>query len=364
MTSACAFVVLAAIQLQAGASSALGRAPRDSGTIAELEFGPHPVGVQLIRAWDPARPWPSAIDPAGTRGRPVQVTLFYPSVGSGAIPLTIEEHILADWVGEFRKSYTVEEREAALIAARRTFEEGLDRPLTEVEWSRGRSLRGRGRAGTESAPGARPLVVLQAGMTSRGFTLLPLAEFLASHGYVVAALATFGRTHVEPLGFDAASVRVLADDAIFALGVLNKRTEVDASRIGLMAWSVGGVAQAWLRLEKPEAFRAAVSLDSGTGYSYGAGLLRQHPAFNERSPRGPFLHFDLEPANARIARDDGFLRAHPTGDAVRFVLPGLRHGDLVLPYGVGRSVALDAPAKSLRTLGRVLLSFLERHLMT
>jgi|CXWL01.1.fsa_nt_gi hypothetical protein len=362
MTLACAFACLVALQIQPGPSPALANASRDLSTLEELEFGRHPVGVRLIRAWDTSRRWPSPGDAAGTRGRPVQITLFYPSVEIGAMPVTVEEHILADWAGEFRKSYPAEERDAALGAAKRTFEEGLDRALTDAEWSRVRSALSRGRVATGPLPGAHPLILLQAGMTSRGFTLLTLAEALASHGYVVGALATFGRTHVERLGFDAAGVRALADDAGFALGLLSTRPEVDASRIGLVAWSVGGVSHAWLRLERPEAFRAAVSLDSGTGYSYGAGLLRQHPAFNLRSPRGPFLQFDLEEANARIARDDSFFRAHPKDEAERFVLTGLLHGDLVLPYGVGRSVALGTPAKSLRALGRVLLTFLELHL--
>lgn len=362
MTLACAFVCLAALLIQPGPSPALANASTDLSALTELEFGRHPVGVRLIRAWDTSRRWPSAADAAGTRGRPVQITLFYPSVETGDIPITLEEHIVADWAGEFRKSYAAEERDAALAAAKRSFEEGMDRTLTEVEWSRVRSALSRGRAAAGPQPGAHPLILLQAGMTSRGFTLLPLAEALASHGYVVGALATFGRTQVERLGFDGAGVRALTDDARFALGLLRTRPEVDAGRVGLLAWSVGGVSQAWLRLESPDAFRVAVSLDSGTGYAYGADLLRQHPDFNLRSPRGPFLQFDIEAANARIARDDSFFRAHPKDEAERFVLPGLLHGDLVLPYGVGRSVALGAPVKSLRALGRVLLAFLESHL--
>jgi pimeloyl-ACP methyl ester carboxylesterase len=334
----------------------------DLATLAGLEYGPHAVGVRVIRERDTARPWPSADDPAGGKGRPLQIALWYPAIRAGGPPMTVEDYVLADWTGELDPRRWHAARGPALAAARRAFEEGLDLPLRDEQWTRARTARGRATAEPKPLDGRRALLLFETGLNGRSYVYVPLAEFLASHGYVVASLASYGRSETERLAFDLDGVRAQLGDLKLALGLLRARPEVDANRVALVAWSVGGVSQALLRLQTPDAFRAAVSLDSGTGYAYGADLLRQAGGVDPERLRVPFLQLDAGEASASVPRDDSFFRAHGRAPADRTVLHGLRHGDLVLPYGVGRAAALGSAPPRLQTLGDVLLAFLERHL--
>jgi hypothetical protein len=332
----------------------------DLATLAQLDFGPYAVGVRAIRALDTTRTWPAANDPSGERGRPVHITLWYPAAGHERRPLSVEDYVLLDWAGESEPGLIEAERDRALIAARRAFEEGLDAPLTEQQWQKARAVPGAARLDAAPLVGRRALLLFETGFNGRSYFHVPLVEILASNGYVVASLASFGRSETERLGFDLAGVRAQVGDLKVALRVLGARPEVDPARVALLAWSAGGVSQALLRLETPAAFRAAVSLDSGTGYAYGADLLRQAGGYDPERLTVPFLQLDAGEASA-VPKDDSFHRAHGRALAERAELPGLRHGDLALPFGVGRAAALEVTPPSLRRLGSVLLAFLGRH---
>jgi dienelactone hydrolase len=338
-----------------------GAAPPDLATVARLDDGPFAVGVRAIRVRDAARPWPSAEDPAGALGRPIQVTVWYPASRVDTPPLVVEDYVLLDWTGASPARASEAQRAGALAAARRAFGEGLDAPLGEEAWARASGARGRARLEAPPLPGRRALVVFETGLNGRSYLYLPLVERLASEGYVVASLASFGKSETERLGFDLDGVRAQVADQKRALELLGERPEVDASRVALVAWSAGGVSQALLRLETPEAFRAAVSLDSGTGYAYGAGLLREAGGVDVSRLTVPFLQMDAGVASPQVPLDDSFYRAHGRAPSERVVLDGLRHGDLVLPYGAGRAIALGDPGPDLRRLSSVLLAFLDRY---
>jgi dienelactone hydrolase len=311
---------------------------------------------------DPERAWPATADPSGRQGRPVQILLWYPAEDSDGPTLTVEDYVRADWTGTFATTGWTETQGAALTEARRAFEEGLDAPLDEGQWARGRSARGRARPEAGAASGRRALLLFEGGLNGRSYMFAPLAEMLASHGYVVASLGSLGRSESERLGFDLEGLRAQVEDMKMALRVLQARPEVDTDRIALLGWSAGGVSQAHLCLETPETFRAAVSLDSGTGYAYGADLLRQAGGVDPRRLSVPFLHMDAGIASATVPRDDSFLRAHGWAPVGHVTVAGLRHGDIALPYGVGRAAALGNEWQpGLRTLGEGLLDFLARH---
>jgi len=326
-----------------------------------MEPGPHAVGYASLPLRDEARPWPSAADPPGALGRPVQVSLWYPALGGGA-PMDVRAYLLADWNG----GAAADETEVALDHARRAVDAGLDGALGDPQWRRLLATPGIASAGATPLPGARPLVLFENGLGSRSYWNLPLAEVLASHGYVVAALATAGRNESERLGFDLGGLEAQVADMEQALAALAARPEVDADRVGLVAWSVGGVSQALLRMRHPGRFRAAVSLDSGTSYAYGAELLEDAGGLDAEALATPFLQ--LDPGRASdVPRDDAFFRAHDRAPARRFVAEGLRHGDFVFPWGAGRAAALGPEAEPALRRGTAAVAeqvrrFLDQHL--
>jgi hypothetical protein len=62
--------------------------------------------------------------------------------------------------------------------------------------------------------------------------------------------------------------------------------EVSDGRIGLVAWSLGGVAQALLQMKNPDV-GAVVSLDAATGYAYGEKLSRARSSSSPSARRPP-----------------------------------------------------------------------------
>lgn len=340
-------------------------APCDRGLLRAAGFapGPYAVGFRAERLFDESRPWPSAADPAGAKGRPIQIALWYPAEPGAGAAVSVADLILADATGGTNATAWTAARGPALAAARASFDAGGERPLTDEEWERALATRGGARLAAAARPGRRALVLLEGGLGTRSFTLAPIAELLASHGYVVAALGTDGASEKERLGFDLAGVRAQVVDMKHALRWLRERPEVDAERVALASWSVGGVSQALLRLEAPGEFRAAVSLDSGSGYAYGTDLLSQAGGVDATRLVVPFLQFDVGQAATPVPKDAGFLRAHPAGTASRVLLEDMRHADFTLSYGAGRAAATGhAAPKASRALSEALLAFLDAHM--
>jgi hypothetical protein len=337
--------------------------PPDLLSAAGFLTGPHAVGFRAERLLDQTRAWPSSADPTGAKGRPIQMALWYPAEPGAEPGASVADLILADATGGSEATAWIAARGIALHAARASFESGAERALADAEWERVLETRAGARMVAAPLPGRRALVLLEGGLGTRSFMLAPIAALLASHGYVVAALATDGASEKERLGFDLAGVRAQVDDMKVALRWLKERPEVDPARVGLVSWSVGGVSQALLRLEAPGDFRAAVSLDSGSGYAYGADLLRQAGGVVAARLVVPFLHFDVGRAAVAVPKDDGFLRAHPPTVARRVLLEDMLHSDFTLPYRVGRAVGTGqaAPAAA-RVLSEGLLGFLDEHL--
>jgi hypothetical protein len=89
---------------------------------------------------------------------------------------------------------------AVLARARPFFERGLERPLAPGEWQRVLDTPTGAALGTAALSGRRALLLLEGGLGARSYFLAPIAQMLASHGYVVAALATAGASETDRLG--------------------------------------------------------------------------------------------------------------------------------------------------------------------
>jgi dienelactone hydrolase len=179
---------------------------------------------------DRADPW---VPEAGPRR--LMVTLFYPAVrgtGNRAPYMDIDEATALVDFGQLGPEFTAER-----LAGTRTWSRTHASPL----------------------PGRRPLVVLSPGFTVPRHTLTALAEDVASHGYVVAAVdhayesvatkfpggvlpcaacglpATIGN---EPIALNRAT------DLSFVLDELRRNPLVDERRVAVVGHSMGGDAAA------------------------------------------------------------------------------------------------------------------------
>jgi alpha-beta hydrolase superfamily lysophospholipase len=99
-------------------------------------------------------------------------------------------------------------------------------------------------AGAQHAAGRFPAVLYFGGLNADINSNAVLAEFLASHGYIVASISLIGPTDQQtsqsrsPSDLDA-SVR----DMEFALGILGAESGADRTRLSVIGHSLGGLKQ-------------------------------------------------------------------------------------------------------------------------
>ncbi|MEV6606405.1 alpha/beta hydrolase [Kutzneria sp. NPDC051319] len=219
--------------------------------------GPFPVGSSTLHLVDHDRPdlWvPSS-------PRELMVSLYYPAFPGGPpVPYATaaETQLLVQAQG-FPVSA------APAFAAART-NSRVSRPL----------------------PGRRPLILLSPGLGAPRYTLTTLAEDLASHGYVVAAIdhayesvgTLFPGNRMPPcLACAATDLRPLTlnrgQDASFVVDQLTRRYPglIDPTRIGMAGHSIGG-ASALAAMEADPRILSGVNLDGAFHVDAPSGMSR------------------------------------------------------------------------------------------
>lgn len=242
--------------------------------------------------------------------RPVRLSIWYPAAAGGR-PMTFGEYVAAD------------ERHADDLT--RLVRMLVSESVTDSTIAALRREPVRANRDVPPAAGRFPVVLLGGGLDSRAYYHDALAEALASQGFVAVSVASEDTALATPLSFDTTAVTVLLHDLRIVLQAMNEHPAADVSRVGLVAWSLSGVAMALLAAEDP-AVKALISLDSGLGYAYGAQLLAQMDLTNHPT-RVPILHIEARaPARVAVARDDGLCRPSTTVTCLRSDV--LRHAQM------------------------------------
>ncbi len=188
-------------------------------------------------------------------------------------------------------------------------------------------LRLHGRSGGRPYRVRRPLVVLLGSLGSPGAEFTALAEALASRGHVVAEVVA-GRRNGRR--FDAAAVAEALDLGDRTIATMGRLDDVDVTRIGIVAWSFGGVPAA-LTAARDVRVRALVSLDSAVRYRYGTDLLRA-AGFRAATMRARVLSFTAGIDNT-VEKDEAVLAALPQERIERQSAAGLTHAGFCDHYG-------------------------------
>lgn len=179
----------------------------------------------------------------------------------------------------------------------------------------------------ERSNGSFPLVLFGSGLTAPSYVQSVLCEYLASYGYVVIAIPSLQYREDVPAGYDAITVDTLVRDIEFVIHEMREYPGVDVEKLGLVASSVSGVAHALVQMKNPDV-DAVVSLDAGTGYSYGLELLRESLYFDPTRAIAPLYHAtdsrdDTSPAAKSFEYYDHIHR----GPAFFLTLPGASHAE-------------------------------------
>lgn len=281
-----------------------------------LTRGPHDVGLRVLAV-------PPGKDAADAR--PLQLTVWYPArTGAAAPRLHYRDYVGLTGSEQQPESWEDADVSSAAVARYRKRVTELGLPAAAVSaWLDTEVLATRG---ADSAPGRFPLVLVAQGRFHSAHHQAVLAEYLASHGYIVAT--TPFPAHLAPPSENEdvlAIARAQARELERALDVLKADSHVDALHVALVAHSFGARAAFLFAREHPES-AALVSLDGGIANRQGKEWLGGLTGFRPEDFRVPLLHL-YQQGDAAVVPDFDLVRSLRGADRWLVRVTGLRHLD-------------------------------------
>lgn len=249
-----------------------------------LDSGAH--GVGFIRWWelDRTRVWgrsPFLERASGEVARPVRVDLWYPVEARDCERMPFEV---------YHRAEAPDSNAATASALIREWDARSYRGLTGSDEAYARLMRMPTAACRGAPPGTGPfpLVVYSAGWYNRSPDNAVLAEFLASHGYVVATVPQLNPgLWTYDFRSTPSAIETQMRDVEVALGAVIGRPYVDRTRVALMGYSTGGAVALLVQGRHP-LVDAVVGLDPSYAGSE-ADDVRSSPYFGMYRNRTPIL---------------------------------------------------------------------------
>ncbi len=257
----------------------------------DLSPGPYSVGFDVVRGSDESRPFrPLAIDGSqlAAVARPMQISLWYPAIA--------HSHSSALLFGDYAALLGTEGRAAPLdpasAAAGRQELVTYFVSLGATESAANQLLQTvtAGRRAATRSPGRHPVVVILAGKDGSPVEHVVLAEYLASHGFVVAATPAMG-TERRTMAWTATDVMAQVADLEFVFRRLQSQAGADLTRIGLIGFSFGA-GSAIIAGQQHQNVQAIVSLDGSIGFRDRIPVYRSMAIASSRRV-APILHFNV-----------------------------------------------------------------------
>lgn len=260
-----------------------------TGLHGQMEPGAHPVGFRTLLLRDYARapiPVPGSTN-TPTDGRLVPLHLWYPAAPGAGPTLTLADY--ADLIAQ--NSNATPPDEVRRAAARQRFlnsvgELGGDRSVAEREAGRILAHAGLAHRDAPAAPGTFPVLLFPEYHAPASNSIL--AEYLASHGYLVASVPMLAwRSETWP-GGSPPNFESYVGDLQFALGALRDVPAADRTRIATIGVGITANAVVALQMRAP-LIRAHVSLDGGLISPTEDATLKRTPFFDAAEIRTPML---------------------------------------------------------------------------
>ena len=273
---------------------------------AGLESGPYSIGFETMPLRDYSRPFREVGD---DRARVLTVAIWYPGLSPDQQPMPFGRYV----------GTGTQELSQRLRAS------GHD--LDETQVSRMSATPTAAFEGLDRAEGSFPLVLFGAGLVAPTYVQSVLCEYLASYGYIVVAIPPVPYREDVSSGYDALTVETLLRDIELVIHELRDYPGADIEQLGLVASSVSGVSHVLLQMKNPDV-AAVVSLDAGTGYSYGYELLRESLYFDPARAEAPFFHAtDSRETTSPASKSFDYYDNIHRGPSFLLTLEGARHAE-------------------------------------
>lgn len=267
--------------------------------------GPYLVGLKVVDQYDRSRTFPCTLEAVGKSpnkscARPLQTLIWYPSSGGTGEPMT---------VGDYVRLAETEIR--------------FDQPDKHNKWQSklDTSLQVRLRA-VRDAPlviGHFPVVIYAPGQSSVAWDNADLCEYLASHGYVVLASPSIGKS-TRDADDNLGDIDAEARDISFLVGFAGTLPDTDISRVAVAGWSWGGISNLFAAA-RDNRIKALIAFDGSMRYY--PGLVEKAGYVHPAHMTIPLLFFTR--GNLSLEDWDSY---HGVGKDGPNVLNAWTHGDL------------------------------------
>ena len=281
--------------LAIGASFAPGQAampPAGSATTAEspvwgdLRPGSYGVGFKSVFRYDNSRTWKSTRSYSGAfspdvDGRPIQISVWYPAnAGPSDKRMTFADYVDQSAPQNFTQLNGIMKQRSRDDAAS---------SVPRSELSALQSLTMNAYRNAQPAAGRFPVVLYFAGLSAPINSNAIMAEYLASHGYIVASISLIGPSDEETFQSRTSNdFEATVRDMEFAWSVLQDQPNVDSTRLAVMGHSVGAIEAVILGMRNANV-SAVIGLDGTYGFEGLSSVLTNSYAYDPGKMRAAFL---------------------------------------------------------------------------
>ena len=305
--------------------------------------GIHGVGVRYVKQYDRTRSYTpqrgmlaSVFSKKENRDRPIQTVIWYPAEKGGQHIKYGDYLQLVGWETDFERSPGEQTR--TVDAWLQMVTEGKRKG--QVESERRRVMW----AVRDAVPkaGKFPVVIYAPSINNTAFENADIAEFLASHGYIVIAGPTIGETS-RWIKKDLLHAELQAADIRFLIDYARTLPQADMARVAVAGFSWGGLSNV-LAASKDERIKALVCIDGAVRY-YNSIVAQARYAVPEKL-KTPLLFLAQSPAsmetNIRLKEDmsGSFISRMNNADVYLLTMYPMGHVNFGSSYN-----RLDDPAE-------------------
>jgi len=304
-----------------------------------LKSGPYSVGFRLIQTYDHSRTFKRKADyfgkaAEGERSRPLQISIWYPAKPArDAEPLKVEEYYQS-------RATETDFRSVSPERLKNSVSELLELMMmewrippqrrAEVKAKLDAILAGPAAAFKDAPPelGPFPLIIHLPGYNGSP-TDYPLFEYLASRGYVVAAIPNMGAENRE-IDDERLSLDIQARDMDFVLATMKEYPFVDVENVGASGMSWGGMSNV-LFAERNSRVAAVVTLDGAITMPKELDLIESQPGYAHKKFRAAYLQLMTAPEEAKFRpKDTRFYDGLKYADAWMLQFSGTDHEEFAV----------------------------------
>jgi len=257
---------------------------QDYPSWGKLEGGKYKVGFRTIKTYDSTRTYKPE---EGIKYRPLLMHLWYPTSSSSDDYMKYKAYLMLETQRENFSNNNFEDycnqNMRGYIDYGKKLMGNLNVSVNEVLSSPTASL-----SNAKPTKGKFPLIIFAPSFGKSSIQNNIACEYLASHGYIVASVASAGENS-QLMTTDEIGVLAQVQDIEFLINYLKFKDNIDSSKIGTLGYSWGGFSIIIHQMRNNDV-KAVASWDGSIEY-HGYGIAKNMKDFKSDRLKIPYIFF-------------------------------------------------------------------------